>query len=417
MRKASWFAVFSFLTIFRTDLLADDVKPKLDFDRDAEVETVIKDIRRLLPISRATFLLPMRALKTKGRVIGADLNARIRDSEPYKEALKYPPLIEDLPPETRDPLKADWAAINVTRDGLIGDAGNLEREDAQLLQEAIELDRNLEVLERRRLQLDAEIDQFNRSCTGRPLPPDEFNRCKAWRNDLIRRIDQYNADATAHNNRVEAWRAKALDLKRRAGTASKRKMLPPTPGNPFLTQVRFFELNKVAPFIERARKALEARCGRLKGVSLTPPTALVPVRGSARFDATAQFGPPANKPCPVVYLWRTENTSGHIGHLTGGGQNNATLVTGENEAKGLVIVEVDEAVGKQKKKFSAAAPVTVVKGAVPCTIALHQCTPGGPPFENLCTYNCCGDLEGPFTYFNNVCNPGVCGTRFCAPKR
>ncbi|PIR19682.1 MAG: hypothetical protein COV48_00630, partial [Elusimicrobia bacterium CG11_big_fil_rev_8_21_14_0_20_64_6] len=112
------------------------------------------------------------------------------------------------------------------------------------------------------------------------------------------------------------------------------------------------------------------------------------------------------------------NTSGHIGHLeVTGDQKSATLVTGENEAKGLVVVEVDEAVGKQKKKFSAAAPVTVVKGAVMCTIALHQCTPGGPPFENNCTYSCCGDLEGPFTYYNNVCNPGVCGTRFCVPKR
>ena len=428
MRKATLLAVFSFITLSGTNLLADDVKQKIDFENGAGVETAIKNFRRFLPISKTTFRIPKQASDLteasagrKGRVIGVDLNGRIRDSAPYNEALKYPPLIEDLPPTVRDPLKADWAALNATRNELIGDANSLENEDAQLYQEGLEIDRNADALDRRRAQLEAEVDQFNRSCTGRPLPPDEYNRCLAWRNDLTGRINQYNADVDAHNNRFDAWRTKALDLKRRAGTASKQRKAPPTPANPFLVQVRSWELSKVNPFINRAKEALESKCGRLVGVSLNPPTApFVPVKGRARFDAMAQFGPPESKPCPVVYLWRTENTTGHIGRLeVSADQTSATLVTGDDEAKGLVIVEVDEAVGKGKGKqrFSAAAPVTVIKGAVQCRIALHSCSPGGPPFENLCTYDCCGDLEGPATYFSPVCDQRVCGTRFCVPKR
>ncbi|PIR16066.1 MAG: hypothetical protein COV48_10920, partial [Elusimicrobia bacterium CG11_big_fil_rev_8_21_14_0_20_64_6] len=156
MRKMSLFGVFSLLTVLGTESLADDVKPKINFDRGAEVETAINDFRRIPPSSKTTLEIPKQApglidanIDGKGAVIGADLNARILNSEPYNEALKYPPLIEDLPPTVRDPLKAEWTAINVTRNELVGDANKLEREDAQLLQEGIEIDRNLEVLARR----------------------------------------------------------------------------------------------------------------------------------------------------------------------------------------------------------------------------------------------------------------------------
>lgn len=427
MRKASWFVVLSILTILSSGLLADEAKPKIDFDRGADIEKTIKGFRQQLqfpPLRKYLLKNPAQALKSievkpegKGRIIGVDLIARIGNSEPYNEAYKYPPLVEELPPEVRDPLRADWAEINVIRDELIAEANDLEWEDSQLLQEGIALDQNAEELEQRRKDLLREIDQFENYCTGRELPPDEYQYCVDWHRDLLQRVQQWEIDVDDHNARVQLWRENVLDLRRRAGTADKKGKHPLPPGAHLKRVSVFWEVEHVNLYSNKAEAALRNRCGKLTGVRLDPPTApYVPVRGRARFDATPQFGPPEDKPCPVVYLWTTENTSGHIGHLeVASNQKSATLVTGENEAKGLVIVEVDEAIGK--KRFSAAAPVNVVKGAVQCTIKRHVCTPGGPPFENLCTYDCCGDEVGPATYYSPVCNPNVCGTRFCVPGK
>lgn len=351
MRITSCFAVPFLFTLLGTELRADDVNPKIDFDRGAAVETVIKNFRRLPPIGKTALEIPKQGpglidadVEGKGTVIGVDLIARILNSRPYNDASKYPPLIEDLPPAVRDPLRAEWAAINVIRSELLADADALEREDAQLVQEGIEIDRNLEVLERRRVQLSAEIDQFNRSCTGRPLPPDEYNRCVAWQNDLTRRIAQYNADVAAHNKRVDAWHAKALDLKRRAGTASKREMLPSTPGNPNLIRVRSWELNKIDPYGARSRQALEARCGKLISIEINPSAPqIMGTRGETLpFHVYTEHEPPQDKPCPVKYLWTPLHNVGNIGTVFPLDKRDAALTSGDQPGKGFVRVEVTD---------------------------------------------------------------------------
>lgn len=379
MRKATWLAFFSVFMLLGSNLLADDVAPKINFEGGAEVETVIKNFRRLFPISKTALRTSKRApglaetsADDKGRVIGVDLIARIHDSEPYNEALKYPPLIEDLPPTVRDPLKADWAAINATRSELIGDANSLEKEDAQLYQEAVEIDRNADVLNRRKAQLEAEVDQFNRSCTGRPLPPDEYNRCLAWRNDLTGRINQYNADVDAHNNRFDAWRTRALDLKRRAGTASKQRKAPPTPTNPFLVQVRSWELNNVNPFINRAKEALAAACGKLKKIEIDPREPQVLEAGGEKlpFRVHVEHEAPQDKPCPVTYKWELRHNEGNIGTISPQDKKDAVLTPGNKAAKGSVMVEVRDS--RSNVTLSQATRVDVLESGLTSVIFQAQ---------------------------------------------
>lgn len=171
-------------------------------------------------------------------------------------------------------------------------------------------------------------------------------------------------------------------------------------------------------FSSAAKKAIEEaqKCGPLNGLKIDPAAPPdLPVSSKRSFTAVPSFAPPEDKPCPITYLWTTQNTVGNIGSLTVDpkNQSQATLNTGADEAKGFVIVEADEVLGK--KSFRASAPVKVVKGAIQCKLLTHDCTsrpPAPPPYENICNYDCCGDSVSD-TYLANVCSEKVCGTRFC----
>lgn len=264
MLKVSWFAVLSILTILTSSLLADEANPKIDFNSGTDVEKAVKEIKnqiQLRPLSKETLVSPLSALNEPdvtitGRVIGKDLPPILLNNREYQEALKYPPLLPLLPDSVRMPLENRWVEINNIRTDFLNEANRLEAEDTRLYNEGLQLDRDLEVLRRRRAQLEAELDNFNRTCTGR-LPPDEYYRCERWRNDLNRRIDQYNADATAHNNRVAQWRNKVMDLRRRAGTATKHPEKTPFPLRPWIPQFERFVVGYVKPWSADAQRALD----------------------------------------------------------------------------------------------------------------------------------------------------------------
>ncbi len=235
---------------------------KIDFDQGVDASQVLKDIQRqipLEPIDNAVVIPALSATKepdfvVTGAVIGMDLLARMEQSEPYRTAAQYPPLIEDLPPEVRDPLKAEWASISTLWAGLTSEANGLEAEDDRLYARAEALDRNAERLERKAQALKGEIDNFNRQCVGRPLPPDEYQACLRWRDDLQQRIRAHNAEVEQHNNAVNQWRSEVTDLRRRAGTESangKQK------ASPWLPRVMGAEGQRLIPFSNAAKKALE----------------------------------------------------------------------------------------------------------------------------------------------------------------
>ena len=398
---------------------------KIDFDQGVDASQVLKDIQRqipLEPIDNAVVIPALSATKepdfvVTGAVIGMDLLARMEQSEPYRTAAQYPPLIEDLPPEVRDPLKAEWASISTLWAGLTSEANGLEAEDDRLYARAEALDRNAERLERKAQVLKGDIDNFNRQCVGRPLPPDEYQACLRWRDDLQQRIRAHNAEVEQHNDAVNQWRSEVTDLRRRAGTESangKQK------ASPWLPRVMGAEGQRLIPFSNAAKKALEERgCGRLTGLKIHPvaPPDL-PTRSIQRFTATASFGPPEDKPCPVTYLWMTRNSVGNIGRLeVQSNQKSADLITGNNEAKGLVVVEADEVIGKNTR-FQAEAHVTVKDlGNVFCGLLPNQSHPDVP---NICAYEC-GDgssLRGSLDQFGEAdpANPGRIRCKNTIPK-
>lgn len=175
------------------------------------------------------------------------------------------------------------------------------------------------------------------------------------------------------------------------------------------------QIRAKCPKMVDPQHALEAKCDKLVSMKISPvaPPPIQVGGGILDFFATPAFAAPADNPCPVSYLWTTKNTNGNIGMLLVDpkDQKHATLTSGKDPAEGLVIVNGKDTLGATAE---AAAPVTVVKGALQCKLESHFCTPGGPPFENICGYDCCGTpAEG--RYYANTCERGVCGTRFCAP--
>lgn len=235
---------------------------KVDFDQGVDTAQVLEDFRRQTPIisiDTNTLIPAQKALKDSaititGRVSGINTVERVQNSEPYAAALEYPPLIEVLEPADRDPLRAEWQIINTERTGLLSEANALETEDWKLYERAVAIDQNAERLNFRQEKLSIEIDNFNRQCTGRPLPPDEYETCVRWRTDLRRRLDEHNAEVVQHNNIVEQWRREAADLINRVGATlsetTKQKNVS------FIPRVIAWEQQKITPFIDRAVKAL-----------------------------------------------------------------------------------------------------------------------------------------------------------------
>lgn len=258
---------------------------KIDFEQGVDTAQILEALRRQTPITsiNADTLIPARTASTEaglakiGPVTGIDTTARVQDSEPYAAALEYPPLIEVLEPADRDPLREEWKSINTERTGLLSEADDLETEDWKLYDRAVAIDENAERLNNRQERLGAEIDNFNRQCTGRPLPPDEYNACLRWQTDLQQRIREHNAEVVQHNNKVEQWKKEVADLRNRVGTT-----LSGTPKRKtnlsFLGRVAAWEQRKIAPFIDRAAKAVQR--GRVTRVTVEAQGANPPVQKS-----------------------------------------------------------------------------------------------------------------------------------------
>lgn len=254
--RAAGLALSLVLTIAHAEPL------KIDFDEGIDEAQILEAIRRQSPIITidTNTIIAVQAANAKssasltGPISGIDTPSLVQDSAPYKEAIQYPPLIAVLEPADRDPLEAEWNGINTERSVLLTDAAALEAEDQRLYARAVALDQKTDRLNERHARLSTEIDNFNRQCTGRPLPPDEYNACVRWQNDLQRRIREHNAEVTQHNAQVEQWRREAADFRNRVG-ATKGK----TKNVSFVARVSGWEQQKIRPFIDRAAAAVRRR--------------------------------------------------------------------------------------------------------------------------------------------------------------
>ncbi len=154
----------------------------------------------------------------KAGIYVPSLGPSIINHPAYITGKEYPPQLEVLEPAIKDPLKVEWSGIESEKSGLTSESGKIDSDDTTLGQEASVLNRDRATLEQKKQTLSQDIDRYNAECTGRPLPPDEYNACQARRSALLTRIDQLNKEIDAFNVRVEAWNGKLATLKSRSRT-------------------------------------------------------------------------------------------------------------------------------------------------------------------------------------------------------
>lgn len=260
--------------------------PKIDFDKGVDTAQVLEAIRHQnLIIAIDTNTLPAiqwaKAKSTaplKGPITDIDTVARVKNSAPYEASVQYPPLIALLEPAERAPLEAEWRIINRERASLLAEADAFENEEWTLYDRAVAIDRNAERLNDRADKLSTEIDNFNRQCTGRPLPPGEYNACLRWKNDLERRLGEHEAEVTQHNAAVDQWRREAADLRNRVGTTGSNTR--PSKNISFMRRVAAWEQGKINPFIDRASQAIQR--GRITRVTIEAQGENPPVQKSVK---------------------------------------------------------------------------------------------------------------------------------------
>lgn len=300
MRLKPVLAALPLLLSVQIAFAADD-KPKVDFDQGVDASAFLERARelaakQLTPIPRVEHKL-LKLKKRKKSVVGPGqyqpVTPLITGSAAYPLGvnLRVDPKYLALDPAVLKPLETDWTDITFVRNDLLSQASGWEGENEQLYRDGQQLDRELAGLERRQIELNTEIDQYNQACTTRPLPPDQYQQCVAWRDSLIRRKSQLESDIAQYNGRVNSWNQRSSAIFGRRGT--------------LVVLIEDWE-RRIQDWIETVKKAIAAQCRPVDFLESRPPGNSVPTGGfTAEFEVRAFFKtePKGSPPCPVDYLW------------------------------------------------------------------------------------------------------------------
>lgn len=282
---------------------ASDDTPKVNFDQGVDASALLQRARELAakqvtPIPRVERKL--LKLKRKNTVAGPGqyqpVSPLITSSASYPLGvnLRVDPKYPALDPAVLKPLEADWTDITAVRSDLLSQASIWDGGNEQLYRDGEQLDQDLAGLELRRTNLNTEIDQFNQACPNRPLPPDQYKKCVAWRDDLIRRKSQLESDITQYNGRVNSWNQRSSAIFQRRGT--------------LVGLIEGWE-RRIQQWIETTRKAMEAVCRKPYQIAVKPDPENVPAGGISRpFEAMVYFREnPVDAPeCPLDLSWTFE---------------------------------------------------------------------------------------------------------------
>lgn len=191
-------------------------------------------------------------------------------------------------------ITVDWTKINGTRSDLLSQASSWEGRNDQLYNDGLQLDRDKQTLDRRVGEFNAEVGRYNQACTTRPLPPDEYLRCVAWRDSLSGRQAQLENDIRNHNSRVNSWnqRSQAIFDQRRT----------------IISNIENWEA-WIQNWIETVKKAMAAVCRPVVRLDSIPADGSVFSGGfSVPFQVRAfhKTEPQDAPPCPVSYQWSME---------------------------------------------------------------------------------------------------------------
>lgn len=280
---------------------ASDDAPNVNFDQRADASALLRRARelaakQLTPIPRVERKL-LKVKKRNKAVAGPGqyqpVSPLITGSAAYPLGvnLRVDPKYLALDPVVLKPLETDWTDITAVRSDLLSQASGWEGDNEQLYIDGQQLDQDLAGLQRRQANLNTEIDQYNQACTTHPLPPDQYQQCVAWRDDLIRRKSQLETDITQYNGRVNTWNQRSSAIFDRRGT--------------LVILIDGWE-RRIQDWIETVKKAIAAQCRPLATLESMPPQKTVFTGGfTQEFEAKMTFKsePKDAPPCEVDLLW------------------------------------------------------------------------------------------------------------------
>ena len=225
MTKLKIWGLLCLLSVMTVQSRAQDNLP--DFDSPAGISALLSSATPKLQKERIHRLLTIKRVKKSNKtgIYVPSLGAGILRNPTYLSAKEYLPQLELLEPQVREPIKAEWTAIEGEKDQLYSESSKIDATDDQLYQATFPLNQEKASLEQKQDVLNGDIDRYNSDCANRPLPPDEYNACQTRRAALVERIQRLNVEIDAYNAKVEAWQRNLASLKSRSAALEGR--IPP----------------------------------------------------------------------------------------------------------------------------------------------------------------------------------------------
>ncbi len=336
-------AFASLLFLVSPSLAANADAPEVKFDQGVDASEILNRARELAakqltpitPLDRKLRKLSKRNKAAVGPGTYQPVSPLITGSAAYPLGanLRADPKYLALDPSVLKPLEADWTNITAVRSDLLSQASTWDGENERLYADRQQLERDRSALERRQSELNTEIGQYNQACTTRPLPPDEYQRCVAWRDSLLRRKSQLDNDISQFNGRVNSWN------QRSSAIFERRKVL--------VGWIEAWE-HRIRQWIETAKKAIEAACRPLKLLDIDSKLVRIPSGGIQHpFDARPIFSTePKDAPaCPIELSWFLQEERmdplkpiGTISPKTG---RTTTFTSGNGAGHGILMVKDD----------------------------------------------------------------------------
>lgn len=140
----------------------------------------------------------------------ASYTPSIQNSTNYPEMLRQlqDSRMPSLPPAEQEAFRVEGGERTKDRGSLLGRSDKLDNDDETLYWEGQRLNQRAADLNGERDRINVDVARFNKFCTGRSLPPGDYQYCQAertrienWKIDLGKRIE-------SHNKEFYAWEDK-----------------------------------------------------------------------------------------------------------------------------------------------------------------------------------------------------------------
>lgn len=195
--------------------LLGEIRSRAAVDSDPKSELANPVIAGIIPLA-TRHSLPSELINRRRSVSARPYfygpwRPKIEGRVEYKEGQQYPPLVRQLPPESRDPLESEWDGIEAERKALLSDADQLEPEDIQLATDGDWLLAENEALDKELAAIEQDRTNYRARCNVARPPSD----CEAIRGRLNARVTRYNERNKVFNTKLEDWQRRRPEIENR----------------------------------------------------------------------------------------------------------------------------------------------------------------------------------------------------------